>query len=153
MQIKSGPLSHPAGSFVWLSSSCAFVVCSHGAGVVQAMAAKQLSVTCVCALAVLCWCLRAAPVAANGGAGGGDGDDSAADEGRNVYKPEIQVDESVWNVYFKKKAKLHIKVGNANGTNGWSELGLGLLTVRQQKEGPNSQQCYILFSTDGVGND
>eukprot|EP00775_Hariotina_reticulata_P005644 gene5644-5883_t len=95
----------------------------------------------------------AAPVAANGGAGGGDGEGAAADEGRNVYNPEIQVDESIWNVYFKKKAKLHIKVENADGTNGWSELGLGLLTVRQKKEGPNSRHCYILFSTDGVRDD
>ena len=99
----------------------------------------------------LSWC-PAAPASANGGAGGDDGDDAAADEGRRVYKSDLKVDEALWNVFFQGKAKLHIKVENAESGQGWSELGLGLLTVRQPKEGPNSQHWYVIFSTEGVSD-
>jgi hypothetical protein len=80
------------------------------------------------------------------GAGGDAGDEDAAPK----FKPEIKVDESIWNVLFSAKARLHVRVKKDDGAHDWEPRGIGVLTVRQPKSGEGSDKAYVMFSTDVV---
>jgi hypothetical protein len=81
-------------------------------------------------------------------AGGADAD--ADEEAPAKFKPELKVDEETWNVLFNNKAKLHVRVKKDSGATDWESRGLGMLTMRQPKQGENSGKTYIMFSTDVV---
>ncbi|KAF8072794.1 hypothetical protein HT031_000454 [Scenedesmus sp. PABB004] len=87
----------------------------------------------------------AADAAGAGGGGGGGGEE--AEEGPPKFKPEIKVDESVWRVLFSSKARLHVRVKRDGGATDWEPRGVGMLTVRQPKEGAGDK-TYVMFSTD-----
>eukprot|EP00878_Enallax_costatus_P003964 GHUV01004185.1.p1 GENE.GHUV01004185.1~~GHUV01004185.1.p1 ORF type:complete len:530 (+),score=219.03 GHUV01004185.1:291-1880(+) len=87
-----------------------------------------------------------APSAAAAGEGGGDAD-GAEDEAPPKYKPEITVDENTWKVFFSGKARLHVRRAK-DGKTDWDAKGIGVLTVRQRKDGSDSS-TYITFTNDG----
>lgn len=55
----------------------------------------------------------------------------------------------MWNVLFSSKARLHVRVKKGGAPNDWEGRGIGMLTVRQPKQG-DSNKTYIMFSTDVV---
>jgi hypothetical protein len=97
---------------------------------------------------VLCRLLLGAAGDAAAGAAAADGD--ADEEAPAKFTPELKVNEDVWNVLFNNKAKLFIRVKKDSGATDWENRGVGLLTVRQAKQGDNSGKTYIYFSTDVV---
>ncbi|KAF6259297.1 hypothetical protein COO60DRAFT_1626145 [Scenedesmus sp. NREL 46B-D3] len=72
---------------------------------------------------------------------------AAPTEAAPKFKPELKVDEAVWNVLFSSKARLHVRVKKGGAPNDWEGRGIGMLTVRQPKQG-DSNKTYIMFSTD-----
>lgn len=88
----------------------------------------------------------AAAAAGGDAAGGGEGD-GAEEEAPAKYKPEITVDENTWQVFFNGKARLHVRRHN-DGKTEWDPKGVGVLTVRQKKDGSDSS-TYVTFTNDG----
>eukprot|EP00882_Tetradesmus_deserticola_P024206 GHRQ01026443.1.p1 GENE.GHRQ01026443.1~~GHRQ01026443.1.p1 ORF type:complete len:180 (+),score=93.32 GHRQ01026443.1:278-817(+) len=91
---------------------------------------------------------RLAGASGSAAAAGGAEADAADEEAPPKFKPELKVDEAVWNVLFSNKARLHVRVKKDNGAADWEGRGLGMLTVRQPKQGSSSGKTYVMFSTD-----
>lgn len=91
-----------------------------------------------------------APAAANGVAADAGGGDEAEDgEGApKAYTPEIAVDEDTYEVLHRAKSRLMVLKRPADGgKNEWEGRGVGMLTIRRFKQGPN-RKAYIYFTTE-----
>lgn len=95
-------------------------------------------------------CLHRPPFAgaSDAAAGGADGD--ADEEAPAKFTPEIKVDEEKWHVLFNNKARLHVRLPKGSGGGDWEGRGVGMVTLRQPKEGDSLGRACVMFSTEVV---
>ncbi|WIA08853.1 hypothetical protein OEZ85_008274 [Tetradesmus obliquus] len=84
--------------------------------------------------------------ASDAAAGGADGD--ADEEAPAKFTPEIKVDEEKWHVLFNNKARLHVRLPKGSGGGDWEGRGVGMVTLRQPKEGDRLGRACVMFSTE-----